>query len=116
MLPTPVIAIVTIGPPHSSHLIGKKLGNRFGLPHVAVFIDPWVDIAYYRGYQRTKLALALDTHWERSVMESARRLVFVTRDMRSVYMQKYPQVSQKSDVLYWGWSMSMQPGIRCATC
>ena len=102
-------AIVTIGPPHSSHLIGRKLSRRFGLPHVAVFIDPWVDIAYYRGYQRTKWALALDTHWERSVMESARRLVFVTHDMCSVYMQKYPCISEKSDILYWGYSGELFP-------
>ncbi len=105
-------AIVTIGPPHSSHLIGRKLSRRFGLPYVAVFIDPWVDIAYYRGYQRTKWALALDTHWERSVMESARRLVFVSHDMCSIYMQKYPFISKKSDILYWGYSEELFPKNR----
>ncbi len=81
---------------------------------MAVFIDPWVDIAYYRGYQRTKWALALDTHWERSMMESARRLVFVTGDMRSVYMQKYPHIAEKSDILYWGYSEELFPKNKTA--
>src|SRR5450759_704181 len=45
---TLVDAIVSIGPPHSSHLIGKRLSRLYNIPHIPVFIDPWVDIAYYK--------------------------------------------------------------------
>lgn len=35
-----VDAVVSVGPPHTTHLIGKKLAYKFKLPHVPVFIDP----------------------------------------------------------------------------
>jgi len=35
-----VDAIVSIGPPHTTHLIGKKLASKFNLPFIPVFIDP----------------------------------------------------------------------------
>ena len=46
-------AIVSIGPPHSSHLIGLKLSKRFNIPHIPVLIDPWVDIVYYKNLKRS---------------------------------------------------------------
>lgn len=33
--------IVTTGPPHSMHLIGKRLKKKTGLPWIADFRDPW---------------------------------------------------------------------------
>ena len=48
-------AIITIGPPHSAHLIGKKLSKIFNIPHVPVFIDPWTNIIYYKDFKRSKL-------------------------------------------------------------
>jgi glycosyltransferase involved in cell wall biosynthesis len=105
-------AIVTIGPPHSTHLIGKTLSKKFNIPHVPVCIDPWVDIPYYRGHKRSAVTLALDTHFERSVMEYARRLVFVTNDTRESYVKKYPQIESKSHVLYWGYDEEIFAGIR----
>ena len=35
-------AVVTSGPPHTIHLLGRHLHRRFGLPWVADFRDPWV--------------------------------------------------------------------------
>ena len=34
-------AVITTGPPHSLHLIGLQLKERFGLPWIADFRDPW---------------------------------------------------------------------------
>jgi hypothetical protein len=45
-------AIVSIGPPHSSHLIGLKLSKNFSIPHIPVLIDPWVDIIYYKNFKK----------------------------------------------------------------
>ena len=38
-------AVVSIGPPHSSHLIGLNISKKYSIPHIPVFIDPWVDIS-----------------------------------------------------------------------
>ncbi len=97
-------AIVSIGPPHTTLLVGKKLSKEFGIPHIPVFIDPWVDITYYRDFKRSKPTLALDRRLERSVLEEASRIVFVTESMREDYARRYPAVQNKSHVLYWGYN------------
>lgn len=97
-------AIVSIGPPHSSHLIGKKLSGEFNLPHIPVLIDPWVDIVYYKGFKRSAPTLSLDNYFERTTLNNARSVVFVTQSAREEYVQKYPWIGKKSHVLYWGYN------------
>lgn len=99
-----VDAIVTVGPPHSTHLIGKKLSKLFNIPHVPVLIDPWVDIVYYKDFKRSKLTLMLDNYFEKSVMKEASQIVFVTRNTLEDFQRKYPWISGKSRVLYWGYN------------
>lgn len=100
----PVDAVVSIGPPHSSHLIGKRLSRRYGIPHILVLIDPWVDIVYYKDFTRSRPTLLLDTYLERSTLDNARRVVFVTDTTREDYVRKYPRIAEKSHVLYWGYN------------
>jgi len=95
-------AIVSIGPPHTGLLVGKSLSEKFGIPHIPVFIDPWVDIAYYRGFKRSRLTLVLDRFLEKSVVQRASRVVFVTKTMMEDYAKKYQWSGDKSHVLYWG--------------
>jgi glycosyltransferase involved in cell wall biosynthesis len=97
-------AIVSIGPPHTTLLVGKKLSKQFNIPHIPVLIDPWVDITYYRDFKRSVLTLALDRHLERSVLEEASHIVFVTESMREDYARRYPAIRNKSHVLYWGYN------------
>ena len=96
-------AIVSIGPPHTTLLVGKKLSKLSGVPHIPVFIDPWVDISYYKGFQRSALTLAIDRSMERSVLENASQVVFVTDSMKEDYQNRYQSVQRKSHVLYWGY-------------
>lgn len=97
-------AIVSIGPPHTSHLIGKKLSSKFSIPHLPVFIDPWVDISYYKSFQRSGLTLRIDNHLEKSVLQNAASIIFVTDTMKKDYESKYPFIKEKSKLLYWGYS------------
>ncbi|MCX7984580.1 MAG: glycosyltransferase [Bacteroidetes bacterium] len=96
--------IVTIGPPHSTHLIGLKLSKKYSIPLVCVLIDPWVDIAYYRGFKRSFLTRAFDNFLEKIVMEHASAVVFVTKDTREYFCDKYSFLQQKSYVCYWGYN------------
>lgn len=43
----PVDVIVSTGPPHSMHLIGRGLQKATGTPWLADFRDPWTNIDYY---------------------------------------------------------------------
>lgn len=96
--------IVSIGPPHSAHLIGKRLSESFNIPHVPVLIDPWVDIVYYKDFKRNPLTVALDTHFERSTLKHSSHTIFVTNSSRDEYVKKYPWLVKKSSVLYWGYN------------
>ncbi len=97
-------AIVSIGPPHSSHLIGKRLSTQYGIPHIPVLIDPWVDIVYYRDFTRSAPTRALDNYFERSTFRHASEIIFVTQSSREDYLKKYPWIAEKSSVLYWGFN------------
>ena len=99
-----VEAIISIGPPHTTHLVGKKLSSQFKIPHIPVLIDPWVDISYYKNFKRSRITLSIDNRFEKSVLENARKIVFVTETMKADYVKKYPFIKEKSNVLYWGFS------------
>lgn len=96
-------AIITIGPPHTTHLVGMKLSKIFKIPHIPVFIDPWVDIIYYKNFKRSKPTLALDNYLEKKVLKSSNSAVFVTKTMQDDYIKKYPFLNNKSNTLYWGY-------------
>lgn len=63
--------LITTGPPQSTHLAGKWLSQRFHLPWIADFRDPWTDIYYYDSLYPTRLARWMDKRWERQVLEQA---------------------------------------------
>lgn len=108
-------AIVSIGPPHSSHLIGKKLSIHYALPHIPVLIDPWVDIVYYKNFRRSRPTLLLDNYFERTTLHHARKIVFVTKTTLDDYVQKYPRLHGKAEVLYWGYNEeTFQSTVRSA--
>jgi len=104
-------AIVSVGPPHTAHLIGKKLSVKYELPHIPIFIDPWVDIAYYQNFKRNKVTLKIDNRLEKSVLQNAASAVFVTETMKKDYQKKYPFLEDKSHVLYWGYSEEDFEGV-----
>lgn len=97
-------AIITIGPPHSAHLIGKHFSRKLNIPHNPVFIDPWTDIIYYKDFNRNKTVAAVDNYLEKSVLKNAASAVFVTETMKDDYVKKYPQIKDKSHILYWGFN------------
>ena len=53
-------AVITTGPPMSTHLVGQKLKKRFHLHWIADFRDPWTDIYYYNKMYPTPIAKAID--------------------------------------------------------
>ena len=66
----PFAAVLTSGPPHSAHLVGRRL-RRSGVPWVADFRDPWTAINYADSLPTTRLARRLDTRLERRVLRGA---------------------------------------------
>ncbi len=81
-----------------------RLSKKFSVPHIPVFIDPWVDIVYYKNFKRSRLTLAFDNYLEKKVLLNSKSAVFVTRTMKEDYERKYGFLKGKSHVLYWGYN------------
>lgn len=69
-LAEPVAAVLTSGPPHSVHLVGRRL-QRMGVPWVADFRDPWTAINFYDDLPMSGPARRLDAWLERRVLRGA---------------------------------------------
>lgn len=67
--------VITTGPPHSTHLVGLKLKDKYGLKWVADFRDPWTDIFYNDLMNRTKVAERKDRRMEKEVLDRADMVV-----------------------------------------
>jgi len=72
-------AIMSTGPPHSSHLIGMAATKASGLPWVADFRDPWVEIYYSDQMYETSLARNIQIRIERKVLSKANAVVAVSK-------------------------------------
>ncbi|MCQ2154528.1 MAG: glycosyltransferase family 4 protein [Bacteroidales bacterium] len=74
----PVDAIVSTGPPHSMHLIAKKVAAATGIPWVADFRDPWTRMFYFKHLSLTARSQRRHAALEKSVLDSATRVVAVS--------------------------------------
>ena len=81
----PVDAVLTTGPPHSAHLVGRSLSRSLKLPWVADLRDPWTDIHYAGSLGRTRLAERFDARLEASVLREADALVTVTAPLQDAF-------------------------------
>jgi glycosyltransferase involved in cell wall biosynthesis len=95
--------VISIGPPHSSHLIAYRLSKIFHIKYYPVFIDPWVDIIYYKNFKRSRITSAIDNYFEKKVLKASTASIFVTKTMKDDYIRKYNFLNKKSFVLYWGY-------------
>jgi len=81
-------AVLTTGPPHSTHLGGAILQALTGVPWVADFRDPWTDINYYHELPHTRWARRLDAALERLVLRRARAVTTVSPSWRELLSRK----------------------------
>lgn len=97
-------AIISIGTPHSTHLIGSKLAKYFHTKHIPFFSDPWTTISYYDKFKRNKIAEKLDKYLERKILLNSYCTLFVTKSTALEYETLYPFLRNKTNVLYWGYN------------
>ena len=84
----PFDAVLTTGPPHSAHLVGRALARQTGLPWVADLRDPWTDIHYTGALGRSRAAARLDARLEASVLREATALVTVTAPLQDAFAER----------------------------
>ena len=81
-------AIVTTGPPHSTHLIGYRLKKRTGIKWIADFRDPWTDIYYYKDLSHSLLAKWYDKRLEKKILLSCDKIVTVGSEIKDLLLSK----------------------------
>lgn len=67
----PVNVVVSTGPPHSMHLIAKKLKQKTGIPWLADFRDPWTNIDWFDKLPFTKSSFKKHKKLELAVLREA---------------------------------------------
>ncbi len=67
--------IITTGPPHSLHLIGKQLKEKSGMRWIADFRDPWTTIHYHKSLRLNKYSERKHQHLEASVLKNADTII-----------------------------------------
>ncbi len=83
----PVDVIISTGPPHSMHLIAKKVSAKTGIPWIADFRDPWTGMYNFKHLKYTKLVEWVHKRLEKSVIRLADAIVVVTNGMREEFME-----------------------------
>ena len=74
----PVDVIVTTGPPHSVHLIGRKLHKALGIPWVPDFRDPWSRMYYLKYLPMTPATWHLLRRQEQAVLDECSTVLACT--------------------------------------
>ena len=82
--------IITTGPPHSTHLIGLEIKNKYNIKWVADFRDPWTEVYYNNLFKRTKRANLKDKSLEKTVLEKADIVLTVGPSIKKMLAAKLP--------------------------
>ncbi|MEX0779782.1 MAG: glycosyltransferase family 4 protein [Balneolales bacterium] len=97
----PVDAIVSTGPPHSMHMIGRGLQQTTGIPWLADFRDPWTNIDYYDDMLPGARADKLHHQMEAEVVTKADRVITVSptwkQELEGVYERHVDLVTNGFD-------------------
>ena len=95
-------AVMSTGPPHSSHLIGMAAHKASGFPWVVDMRDPWVEIYYRDQMYEGAIAKRIQAHLERKVLSTANAVISVSRHLgvgfkRRVQMRHYETIPNGYD-------------------
>ncbi len=74
ILQNDIETVITTGPPHSIHLIGKGLKEKTDVNWLADFRDPWTTIGYHHQLKLSKNSIRKHKKLEETVLNSADQL------------------------------------------
>ena len=96
----PVDAMFSDGPPHTNTVIACKLRQKFDIPWLADFQDPWTQVDYYDLFPITRLADKKHRKLEQEVFQYADKITIAS----PTWKKDLEQIGAKNvDVLYYGY-------------
>ncbi len=72
--------VITTGPPHSSHLIGQKIYNKYKLKWIVDLKDPWSELFYLKSKFRFTFSKKLNYQLESKVLENSDAIITTVGD------------------------------------
>lgn len=87
ILENDINTIISSGPPHSLHIIARKLKKKLNIKWVADFRDPWTNIDFY---QQLPILPFIDKYQhvlEKRVLKQADQIIVVGEEMRNEFAQ-----------------------------
>jgi glycosyltransferase involved in cell wall biosynthesis len=103
-----VDAIITTGPPHSTHFIGAELKKKYGKIWLADFRDPWSNIHYHELMPMWKSSLRKHKAQEDFILKTADSVTVVSEGMKREFANRRDDIQ----VIYNGYdSMDFHTGI-----
>jgi len=83
--------VITTGPPHSMHLIGRDLKRKTGVKWLADFRDPWSTWEFLDTLPMGKLAIKKHLQLEKSVLDEADEVVTISPTFQKEMSQLHPR-------------------------
>ncbi|MDP4680685.1 MAG: glycosyltransferase family 4 protein [Cyclobacteriaceae bacterium] len=80
--------VITTGPPHSMHLIGKRLKKITGVKWIADFRDPWSDWDVLEKMKISSVAHSIHRSLEKKVMKNCDLLLTVSNRLAHSFVEK----------------------------
>jgi glycosyltransferase involved in cell wall biosynthesis len=106
-------AIISTGPPHSMHLIAMGLKQKFNLPWIADFRDPWTQIDFYSQLKLSNWADNKHKKLERQVLTKANKVVTVSpscgKDLEKLGGRKVDVITNGFDTDDFNFSSDLKP-------
>ena len=90
----PVDAMVSTGPPHSTHLIAMGVKEKIKVPWIADFRDPWTNIDFYDQLRLSNWADKKHRQLEKEVLKKADKVVTVSWS----WADDFKQISGRPDI------------------
>jgi glycosyltransferase involved in cell wall biosynthesis len=81
-------ALITTGPPHSTHLMGEKLCKSHDIKWIADMRDPWTTIYYNAFLNRTSASKERDQALENLVVRSASALIAASPGLKEEFADR----------------------------
>jgi glycosyltransferase involved in cell wall biosynthesis len=103
--------VITTGPPHSTHLVGLALKQKFQLPWIADFRDPWTELYYNSLFKRTARSQRKDKQLELSVLQQSDLVLTIGPSMQELLSSKIPAQKDKVHFIYNGYDAELMSEI-----
>ena len=94
----PVDVIISTGPPHSMHLIARKVAKQTGIKWIADFRDPWTKIFYFKHLPLMGFIRRRYSALEKKVLMDADKVVTVSEPIRKEFEQMIKSWNGKTPV------------------